>query len=86
MGDDLTERQKEFRELLDRDTRSERAKNIMEHPKLMDSIENADPIWNELFKCVNNTHRLIDEDELTIQQKAQIVHNRLNSDRIYEGL
>jgi len=65
----LSERQKELRDLLSRDSRSERAKSIMEHPELLDSINNTDPIWNELFKYVNVGGVIYTGTDLTGQQK-----------------
>jgi hypothetical protein len=54
---------------------SDRAKNIRKHPDLMDSIDDSDPIWNELFEYAINIHPLVIEfeNEISIEDKAKVV-------------
>jgi hypothetical protein len=73
----LSGRQKELEDLLDKDTRSERAKSIMEHPELMDSIVDTDPIWNELFNYINGGPICLDEDKCTVQEKIRFIRRKL---------
>jgi len=53
---------------------SEHAENIRLHPELLDSIEETDPIWNELFDYViDSCTPFTIEGEVSIEEKIKIV-------------
>jgi len=62
----------------------ERVNNILHRStfenisELLDSFDDADPIWNELFKRVNFGGVIYTGDELTVKQK--IVRRKLTSE------
>jgi len=59
---------------------SERAENIRLHPELLDSIEETDPIWHELFTYVNRTGMVVYDEDIPIKEKAKIVRDQLSED------
>ena len=53
---------------------SERAENIRLHPELLESIEETDPIWHELFDYViDSCTPFTIEGEIPINEKIKIV-------------
>ena len=55
------------------DKLSERAKNIVEHKELLDSIEDTDSIWHELYEyTVSNKDPEVLE-KVPIKEKAEYV-------------
>jgi polyribonucleotide nucleotidyltransferase len=59
---------------------SERANNILKQPELANSIEDTDPVWNELFEYVNEISSPLIEKKITIEDKIEIVRNWLFAD------
>jgi len=59
---------------------SERANNILKQPELANSIENTDPVWNELFEYVNEISSPLIEKKISIEDKIEIVRDWLFSD------
>jgi len=67
-----------IRDFSPRNYLSKRAKDIVEHPELLDSIDDSDPIWNELFEYVNVGRMVYCGNNLKVQQ--EIVREKLNFD------
>jgi len=59
---------------------SEKANSIRVHPELANSIEDTDPVWNELFEYVNEISYLTIEGEIPTEDKIKVVRDWLFSD------
>jgi hypothetical protein len=51
---------------------SSRAWDILDHPDQMDSIEDTDPIWHELYRYIVDIWNW-EEENITIEEKAKLV-------------
>jgi hypothetical protein len=59
---------------------SERGINIVDYPELAKSIEDTDPIWNELYEFVNGISYNQITDEISIEEKVEVVRKWLFRD------
>jgi len=65
---------------------TELAERILKDPKSAYSVEDTNPVWNELFREVNNSRYPIPEEHFTLKEKAEFVRHRLNSSITSDGL
>jgi hypothetical protein len=59
---------------------SERGRNIKEHPELMDSIEDTDPVWNELYEYIEGFESSDVGEANSIEEKAKEVRKLFSDD------
>ena len=65
---------------------SERGTNIVDHPELMDSIEDTDPVWNELYEYIVGFESYDVEEANSIEEKAKEVRKWFSDDAEYDRM
>jgi len=88
--DDYEKALEELRKISRRTVRinrlSERGTNIVDHPELMDSIEDTDPIWHELYEYIVGFESYEVEEVNLIEEKAKEVRKWLSDDDEIGGM
>jgi hypothetical protein len=65
---------------------SERGRNIIDHLELMDSIEDTDSVWNELYEYIMEIESCKVEEGISIEEKAKEVRRWFSNDAEFDRM